>query len=95
MNRDSSRSHTIFSITITQHDSRKSQKITSKLYIVDLAGSEKVCKTEATGLRLEEAKTINKSLATLAKVISALTEKTVSSTINSLLMCLSDKPCTL
>ncbi|KAG2391785.1 hypothetical protein C9374_013270 [Naegleria lovaniensis] len=75
MNRDSSRSHTIFSVTVTQHDTKKGQKISSKLYLVDLAGSEKVCKTEATGLRLEEAKTINKSLATLAKVISALTEK--------------------
>nr|CAG4710584.1 unnamed protein product [Naegleria fowleri] len=75
MNRDSSRSHTIFSMTVTQHDTKKGQKISSKLYLVDLAGSEKVCKTEATGLRLEEAKTINKSLATLAKVIQALTEK--------------------
>lgn len=39
MNRDSSRSHTIFSMTVTQHDTKKGQKISSKLYLVDLAGS--------------------------------------------------------
>jgi kinesin family protein 5 len=47
------------------------------LYIVDLAGSEKVQKTAASGQRLEEAKSINTSLATLGKVINALTEKHV------------------
>ncbi|KAL9653853.1 hypothetical protein ABK040_012914 [Willaertia magna] len=78
MNRNSSRSHTIFSLLITQLDTRKSQKIYSKLNVVDLAGSEKVSKTEATGVRLEEAKNINKSLATLSKVISCLTDKNSS-----------------
>ncbi|KAL0488632.1 hypothetical protein AKO1_015673 [Acrasis kona] len=75
MNRDSSRSHTILLITVSQVDTRNSQKFTSKLYIVDLAGSEKVYKTAATGTRLDEAKSINTSLATLGKVINALTEK--------------------
>ena len=41
---------------------------------MDLAGSEKVDKTNAQGLTLEEAKTINKSLLALSNVISALSE---------------------
>jgi kinesin family protein 5 len=40
---------------------------------VDLAGSEKVKKTGATGQTLEEAKKINKSLSALGNVINALT----------------------
>jgi kinesin family member 5 len=45
-----------------------------KLYCCDLAGSEKVEKTEAAGQTLEEAKMINKSLSALGNVINALTE---------------------
>ena len=41
---------------------------------MDLAGSEKVGKTGASGQTLEEAKTINKSLTTLSLVISKLTD---------------------
>ena len=44
-----------------------------KLYCCDLAGSEKIAKTEATGQTLEEAKMINKSLSALGNVINALT----------------------
>lgn len=45
-----------------------------KLYCCDLAGSEKVEKTEASGQTLEEAKMINKSLSALGNVINALTD---------------------
>lgn len=41
---------------------------------MDLAGSEKVGKTGATGQTLEEAKMINKSLSALGKVINNLTD---------------------
>ena len=44
-----------------------------KLNLVDLAGSERVAVTGATGKRLEESKSINKSLSTLGNVITALT----------------------
>lgn len=44
------------------------------MYCCDLAGSEKVEKTEAAGQTLEEAKMINKSLSALGNVINALTE---------------------
>lgn len=45
-----------------------------KLFFCDLAGSEKVGKTEVTGQNLEEAKKINQSLSCLGNVINALTE---------------------
>lgn len=50
-------------------------KLIGKLYFIDLAGSEKIAKTNVTGQQLEEAKNINKSLTCLGKVINALTEK--------------------
>jgi len=50
----------------------------SQLYLVDLAGSEKFKKTNAQGLRREEAKSINKSLLTLGKVIQALSSDSKS-----------------
>lgn len=74
MNNESSRSHSIFSITITQNNLIDYSTKTGKLHLIDLAGSEKVEKTGAEGTRLEEAKKINKSLTTLGIVITALSE---------------------
>ncbi|CAG9314875.1 unnamed protein product [Blepharisma stoltei] len=73
MNNSSSRSHSIFSITVTQSTMDFSTKV-GKLHLIDLAGSEKVGKTTLEGIRLEEAKKINKSLAALGAVITALSE---------------------
>jgi hypothetical protein len=50
-------------------------KISSKIHLIDLAGSELVRKTGAEGTRLQEAKYINKSLSALGNVINALTNK--------------------
>ncbi|KAL4488453.1 hypothetical protein ABPG72_013021 [Tetrahymena utriculariae] len=72
MNEYSSRSHTIFTITVTQRYSNGQEKL-GKLNLVDLAGSEKLAKTQATGESLEEAKKINLSLSCLGNVIHALT----------------------
>ena len=74
MNENSSRSHSIFIINVHQLNSKDGSAKNSKLVLVDLAGSEKISKTGATGLTLEEAKTINKSLTTLGMVINALTD---------------------
>ncbi len=80
MNAESSRSHSIFIITVTQKNMADGSVRTGKLYLVDLAGSEKVGKTGATGQTLEEAKKINKSLTALGMVINSLTDgKVVSS----------------
>ncbi|CAO3625301.1 unnamed protein product [Cunninghamella echinulata] len=74
MNAESSRSHSIVVITITQKNVDTGAAKSGKLYLVDLAGSEKVGKTGASGQTLEEAKKINKSLTALGMVINALTD---------------------
>lgn len=74
MNEQSSRSHSIFLISVFQKDTETGKGKVGKVYLVDLAGSEKVGKTGATGQTLEEAKKINKSLTALGMVINALTD---------------------
>ncbi|CAG8580598.1 17472_t:CDS:10, partial [Racocetra fulgida] len=74
MNAESSRSHSIFVITINQKNLSDGSVKSGKLSLVDLAGSEKVGKTGASGQTLEEAKKINKSLSALGMVINALTD---------------------
>ncbi len=44
---------------------------------MDLAGSEKLSKTEASGDRMKEGCAINKSLTILGIVISALADKSM------------------
>ena len=81
MNKQSSRSHAIFTlfITLKTTDSKtnKSSVKSSELHIVDLAGSERQSKTNAAGARLKEGSNINKSLTFLGVVIEKLS--TVSS----------------
>ena len=76
MNKDSSRSHSIFTIYIeTAEESDGNQRFRAgKLNLVDLAGSERQSKTNATGDRLKEAQKINLSLSALGNVISALVD---------------------
>uniref|UniRef100_A0A061S6B5 Kinesin-like protein n=1 Tax=Tetraselmis sp. GSL018 TaxID=582737 RepID=A0A061S6B5_9CHLO len=83
MNQDSSRSHSIFTITIegtTQlangggGEGDDNHIRVGKLNLVDLAGSERQSKTGATGDRLKEATKINLSLSALGNVISALVD---------------------
>lgn len=75
MNDQSSRSHSVLQITMEVRDTVSRSLQHSKLYLVDLAGSESVSRTGAEGVTLDEARTINKSLFNLAKVINALTEE--------------------
>eukprot|EP00808_Paulinella_micropora_P007515 g40283.t1 len=74
MNNESSRSHSVFSLTMVQKEPKTGSTKTSKLHLVDLAGSERQKKTHSVGQTLEEAKHINKSLSALGGVINALTE---------------------
>ena len=76
MNRDSSRSHSLFTVTVEMSEVQEGQnKIrVGKLNLVDLAGSERQSKTQATGDRFKEAININQSLTTLGNVISALVD---------------------
>ncbi|GIQ83757.1 kinesin-like protein [Kipferlia bialata] len=77
MNSNSSRSHTLFCLTLVQKAPRAmGGVVTSRLYIVDLAGSESVSRTDARGaVRLREARHINKSLLALGNVVSSLVEQ--------------------
>ncbi|KAG4304181.1 hypothetical protein PORY_002362 [Pneumocystis oryctolagi] len=74
VNAESSRSHSIFCIIVTQKNLETGNIKSGQLFLVDLAGSEKVAKTGASGQTLEEAKKINKSLSTLGLVINSLTD---------------------
>ncbi|ETK87787.1 hypothetical protein F441_07975 [Phytophthora nicotianae CJ01A1] len=73
MNSESSRSHSVFIITIEQRNTATGSMKSGKLFLVDLAGSEKVGKTHAKGQTLKEAQHINKSLSALGSVMNALT----------------------
>eukprot|EP00898_Chlorokybus_atmophyticus_P000674 jgi/Chlat1/1607/Chrsp125S01868 len=80
LNQLSSRSHTIFRLTIesTERAADGGSKVrAAQLNLIDLAGSES-SKAETTGLRRREGGYINKSLLTLGTVISKLSEGSAS-----------------
>ncbi|XP_061442512.1 kinesin-like protein KIF15 isoform X2 [Rhineura floridana] len=76
MNRESSRSHAVFTIIVESME--KASDVmnirTSQLNLVDLAGSERQRDTHAEGVRLKEAGNINRSLSCLGQVITALVD---------------------
>jgi len=73
MNADSSRSHSVFVITLRQKDTTDDSKnVFAKINLVDLAGSERQKSTGASGATLKEGANINKSLSELGNVINAL-----------------------
>lgn len=76
MNRESSRSHSVFTLFI-QSKQRVGEIIDireSRFNLVDLAGSERQQMTGTTGQRLKEAGNINKSLLALSNVINGLVD---------------------
>lgn len=77
LNKQSSRSHCIFSITIhIKEVTPEGEELIKcgKLNLVDLAGSENISRSGAREGRAREAGEINKSLLTLGRVITALVE---------------------
>ncbi|PVU87402.1 hypothetical protein BB561_006356 [Smittium simulii] len=87
MNEFSSRSHAIFTLTLTQQSLKPADnttlspksittsqlsKIVSKIHFVDLAGSERIKDTRSTGKRMQEGISINSGLLALGNVISSL-----------------------
>ena len=78
MNERSSRSHTVFTMTVEMIknivDKPQGSLRVGKLNLVDLAGSERQSKTGTSGDRLKEAVKINLSLTSLSLVIAALTD---------------------
>ncbi|CAL1389381.1 unnamed protein product [Linum trigynum] len=76
MNRESSRSHSVFTCVIEsrwEKDSTTNLRF-ARLNLVDLAGSERQKSSGAEGERLKEAASINKSLSTLGHVIMILVD---------------------
>ena len=74
----SSRSHTVFTVTVylkRTTDSGEDYVSAGKLNLVDLAGSENIQRSGAENKRAAEAGLINKSLLTLGRVINALVDK--------------------
>lgn len=74
----SSRSHTVFTITVHVKEIGEDGEDllrTGKLNLVDLAGSENIGRSGAENKRAREAGMINQSLLTLGRVINALVDK--------------------
>uniref|UniRef100_A0A0F8AI14 Kinesin-like protein n=1 Tax=Larimichthys crocea TaxID=215358 RepID=A0A0F8AI14_LARCR len=76
LNRNSSRSHCIFTVHVECRSRTLSDAkyVTSKLNLVDLAGSERLGKTGSEGQMMKEAVYINRSLSFLEQAILALAD---------------------
>eukprot|EP01060_Flectonema_neradi_P041407 TRINITY_DN9820_c0_g1_i1.p1 TRINITY_DN9820_c0_g1~~TRINITY_DN9820_c0_g1_i1.p1 ORF type:complete len:1155 (+),score=292.98 TRINITY_DN9820_c0_g1_i1:58-3465(+) len=83
MNNRSSRSHFIATISVTiKEETMNGEQLfkMGKLHLVDLAGSESAKRTDSVGTeRQSEAAAINKSLLTLGRVISSLSNPSLHS----------------
>ncbi|KAM9807732.1 kinesin-like protein KIF23 [Neosynchiropus ocellatus] len=89
LNRESSRSHSVFMIKLVQAPldadgdnilQDKNTVTVSQLCLVDLAGSERTGRTGAEGTRIREAGNINQSLLTLRTCIEVLRENQMCGT---------------
>ncbi|ONK62329.1 uncharacterized protein A4U43_C07F2770 [Asparagus officinalis] len=77
LNKQSSRSHSVFSITINVKEAIIGNDELIKcgrLNLVDLAGSENISRSGARESQVREAGEVNKSLLTLGRVVTALVE---------------------
>ena len=72
VNEHSSRSHLVMVVRVDRENIRTGQISKGVLYLIDLAGSERIKNTNATGDRLKEAQHISKSLSALGDVVCSL-----------------------
>ncbi|KAL6748781.1 P-loop containing nucleoside triphosphate hydrolase protein [Haematococcus lacustris] len=75
LNEHSSRSHMVFMLRIDGVNTATGQVIAGSLNLIDLAGSERVKESGASGQQMKEAQSINKSLSALGDVIVAIANK--------------------
>ncbi|XP_051876871.1 kinesin-like protein KIF19 isoform X2 [Pristis pectinata] len=77
-NKTSSRSHAVLQVTVKQRSRVKDiteEVRIGRLFMIDLAGSERASQTQNTGKRMKEGAHINRSLLALGNCINALSEK--------------------
>jgi hypothetical protein len=74
MNSESSRSHLVFLVRILSTNKETQEKFRGKILLCDLAGSERLKKSQVDDEGQKEAIEINKSLTALGDVISSLTQ---------------------
>ncbi|ETO34132.1 hypothetical protein RFI_02962 [Reticulomyxa filosa] len=74
-NERSSRSHSVFQLFLKGFNTVTQQQIFGALNLIDLAGSERLKKSNAQGQQLVETQNINSSLSCLGDVIHALVHK--------------------
>ncbi|KAF9433546.1 kinesin-like nuclear fusion protein [Entomortierella beljakovae] len=75
MNERSSRSHCVFTLRLSGKNTITEESSEGVLNLIDLAGSERLSQSGATGDRLRETQAINKSLSSLGDVIYAISNK--------------------
>jgi len=75
MNAVSSRSHSIFTLHLTGSNETNGLTLEGKLNLCDLAGSERLSRSHASGQQLKETQHINKSLSALTDVFAAIRQK--------------------
>jgi kinesin family member 18/19 len=84
-NKTSSRSHAVLQVNIKQRNKIRThaqEMRLGKLYMIDLAGSERAAHTQNTGKRMVEGAHINRSLLALGNCINALSEKSNTKYVN-------------
>merc|ERR1712232_617940 len=74
MNTESSRSHLILTVKVLRTNRETGAETKGKIQLIDLAGSERLKKSQVSGDVQKEAIEINKSLTALGDVIEALTQ---------------------
>ncbi|XP_033623209.1 kinesin-like protein KIF19 isoform X8 [Fukomys damarensis] len=84
-NQTSSRSHAVLQVAVRQRSRIKSivQEVRlGRLFMIDLAGSERASQTQNRGQRMKEGAHINRSLLALGNCINALSDKGSNKYVN-------------
>ncbi|KAF6717610.1 Kinesin-like protein KIF19 [Oryzias melastigma] len=84
-NQTSSRSHAVLQVAVKQQSRSRdvSQEVRfARLFMIDLAGSERAAQTQNRGQRLKEGAHINRSLLALGNCINALSDKNGNKYVN-------------